>query len=287
MKELTLSQRNLWLVPTSGGVWLLFFWFLILFGSINYQNNLGFMMVFTIAVVGFLSILMSFRNLQHRQFQVTSQQWIFAQHPSKITIYSTSPRTSYRLSMSCSSNEQTRNETLPSVGNDTLYLNCRFPSRGVHPIPQIEIGSLFPFGWLYTRTRWRSDTNITVFPQPIPGPLQLWSGAEQLTGDEHDLHYPREYQPGDPLKQILWKKARPNQPLTVMTRSDGNALDVLAYESYSNVPHERRLSHLCAAILDKQHAQERFALALPHITLGPDQGNEFCHSCLTALAEMP
>ena len=35
---LTLTRRNLWLVPTAGGIWMFAFWFFLLAGAVNYRG---------------------------------------------------------------------------------------------------------------------------------------------------------------------------------------------------------------------------------------------------------
>ena len=280
MSQITLHHKNLWIVPTSSGVWLLFFWFILLLASVNYQNNLGFIMVFVIAVVGVLSILMSFFNLKQRTFQLQREQWLFANQRSQLEIYSKAPKKTYRMGWSIAGEQG----LCPTLEDEALKLPFTPKARGKQRLPHIELGSLFPFGWLHARLRWQIEESVLVFPEPIIGPKQQAFTESEIGGGQPEPHYPREYTPGDPLKNIQWKRAHPHKPLSVLSTSTQDSEELLSYKAYPGVPFETMLSYLTAAVLAHHQGHEAFALELPSITLGPDQGLDFTRECLHALA---
>ena len=275
-----ITQRNLWLVPTRSGLWMLVFWVFLLAGAVNYQSNLGFIMVFLVAAIGLVSIFISFRNLTGRSFSLAPQQWLFAGQPGEIDIQVRSSGTVYQLGLS----HKHAQISLAEFNQEQVSLPWTPPVRGRVNAPDMEIGSLFPMGWLHGRTRWRPDDQICVFPTPKPGPKpQIQSGAEWAEGSQGESNL-RTYQPGDPLNRVHWKKTQPSQPWPVWSESAQALHDHLDWRSYPQASWEDSLSYLTDQVLNQEAS---FSLHLPGQTLGPDRGPAFVRQCLQALALQP
>ena len=235
-------------------------------------------MVFVIAVVGVLSILMSFFNLKQRTFQLQREQWLFANQRSQLEIYSKAPKKTYRMGWSIAGEQG----LCPTLEDEALKLPFTPKARGKQRLPQIELGSLFPFGWLHARLRWQIEESVLVFQSRLLAPSSRHLPKAKSVGDNlsHIIH-------GTILLAILKTyngNAHTHKPLSVLSTSTQDSEELLSYKAYPGVPFETMLSYLTAAVLAHHQGHEAFALELPSITLGPDQGLDFTQECLHALA---
>lgn len=99
----------------------------------------------------------------------------------------------------------------------------RLRKRGVSPVFRWELSSIFPGGlWKVRETGWHAMP-ITVFPRPVT-PVELDDPRSVLDDEEGGLWQPkpdwggdflgiRDFQPGDPVKQIHWPASARAQKL--------------------------------------------------------------------------
>ena len=278
---LTLTRRNLWLVPTAGGIWMFAFWFFLLAGAVNYQNNLGFLMVFLIAAVDLVSIGISFRNLDGQRVTVLTNQWLFANTPGELELEANGTRKTNQLAIALDGQHRVSTDKT----TNRFFLPWTPGHRGLHPLPVLEVGSLFPFGWLHVRHKWKNPGQVWVFPEPIdaPTPKPVPGDGEQY-GIEGEPNL-RDYQAGDPLKRVQWKRVNPHQPWPVLMPMSRGQRDELDYRAYPDASWELCLSFLTAEVLKRRQSGDLFSLRLPDQTLGPDTGEAFTRLCLEALAK--
>lgn len=278
---LQLNRKNLWMVPTSGGLWMFCFWLFLLLGAVNYQNNLGFMMVFLIASVGVLSILISFRNLSSRSLSVAKDQWLFAKTLGALKLNTHSPRDSHQLSLSMLGQSQ----TWKRASSGSIELNWTPSNRGRVTLDQIEVGSLFPFGWLSVRTRWASPGEVIVFPTPIAAPNSArLGGVGHSVGSQPSDFDLRPYRVGDRLNAVQWKYNRPYRQWLVSAPFASGDVDTIDWRSYNEFPAELAISYMTDRVLNCESREAPYKLVLPGTQLGPDSGEGFLRECLTALA---
>lgn len=95
-----------------------------------------------------------------------------------------------------------------------------FNRRGLVRIEEINIVSTFPFGFLELRRKKQTPFEILVFPALIETRLPALTDATELGSREREqaghgasIHAIREYQPGDPAKDIHWKLSAKGQGL--------------------------------------------------------------------------
>ena len=95
----------------------------------------------------------------------------------------------------------------------------------------------------------------------------------------------REYQPGDPLTRMVWKRMRTDTPPVGVFVSEEKAELHLRYADIAHLSDpERRLSQLCRWVLDAQQAGLRYALSLPGRELPAGTDEAHLLRCLQALA---
>ena len=73
-----LTQKRVYILPTGTGVFFSVLLLVMLVGAVNYNNSLGFMLVFLLAGLLVISILYTYRNLLHLQISTRTIAPVFA-----------------------------------------------------------------------------------------------------------------------------------------------------------------------------------------------------------------
>ncbi|GAA4357402.1 DUF58 domain-containing protein [Kangiella marina] len=267
---------------------------LILIASTNYQNNMGFMTGFILLAVGFLSVFYTFRNLKGIEVRCQKSGAVFATQDAVVRVQLVNNTKSQRLGVGVGLAKKSViyldvDEQAKSEG--VIYLSTE--RRGLLDVPRIACTTMFPFGifeaWSWVRTPYQ----ILVYPKPLPCPEPLIassSGIEEGQTREkgsEDFQSLRDYQAGDPIKQVMWKAYARERGLYSKEFEDYvGEHHTLTWDSVAHYDKELAISYLTDAVLAAEDSQNVYGLELPQQTIAKGQGAEHLHSCLKALALM-
>lgn len=289
-----LKQKNIYILPTRYGWLMLGILILILVASTNYQNNMGFMAGFVLLAVGLLSVFYTFRNLKGIEVRCQKPASVFATENATLPVQLINNTKSERAGVGVGFAK--RRVLYTDVGEQSknqVELSLKTHRRGMMDIPRITCASIFPFGifeaWSWVRTPYQ----VLVYPKPIPCPEPLVAtssgieeGQTQEKGSE-DFHNLRDYQAGDPIKQVMWKAYARERGLYSKEFEDYvGEHQTLSWESVAHYEKELAISYLTDAVLTAEGSQSVYGLELPQQSLDKGQGPEHLHSCLKALALM-
>ena len=87
----TLTQRNIYIVPTRAGLMFVLVLFVMLLASINYQLSLGYVLTFLLAGAGFVSMHLTHNTLRGVTLHLKPPASGFAGEPMALEIVLTSP----------------------------------------------------------------------------------------------------------------------------------------------------------------------------------------------------
>uniref|UniRef100_UPI00097C6F48 DUF58 domain-containing protein n=1 Tax=Pelomonas sp. KK5 TaxID=1855730 RepID=UPI00097C6F48 len=215
-----LEQRNIYIVPTRAGLAFCLTLGVLLLASINDQLSLGYMLTFLLAGSGLASMHTTHGNLRGLNLDLKAPAPVFAGGDVELEIRLHNPgrsRHGIGLRVQGAPEGEIAWTDVPARGHATLALRYPAPARGLHGIPTLQIITRFPLGLFRAWSYWRPAARAWVYPQPeapvVPFPLQ--SGAEgeaeaAATGrlePGQEFEGVRLYRRGDPLRQVLWKKA--------------------------------------------------------------------------------
>ena len=285
------SPRRIYILPTGYGVLFSVLLLLMLLGSINYANNLGFMLTFLLAGLGLVAMLHTWRNLLGLELVSGRAAPVFAGDDALFEIVLINRRRWSRPGIQLQIRGQLPATTdLAPAHTENLLLATKSHRRGKLPLPRFTLSTRYPLGlfnaWVYVEL----DTFCLVFPAPgdrMPEtPLPVYSssqlgdrgvGADDFTGLRH-------YRPGDSPRHINWKALAREQGLqTKLFGGDRAERCWLDWHSLRGGS-EQRLSQLCRGILDASGEDIEFGLKLPGSELSPARGQQHRLKCLTALA---
>lgn len=293
---LTLTQRNVYILPTRPGFMLALTLVVLLVGSINYQLNLGYLLTFLLAGCAVVGMHVCHATLRGLTLNLQPPPPQFAGAAATLSVVLANNRRGTRhgigLSVLDAANGHWTWTDVPAQGSCTVQVAFRPARRGLHRVPALTAETRFPLGTFRVWTVWRPAAQVLVYPPPEPHPPPLPPGEPRAGGpnatrvhNTGEFEGVRAYRRGDPMKLVVWKKAAKSQELvsrdTLQAQRQELWLD-FARVGLSDV--EGRLSRLVAWVLQADKLGVDYGLRLPGIEIAPGSGEAHKRRCLEALA---
>jgi uncharacterized protein (DUF58 family) len=291
---LTLTQRNVYILPTRPGFMLGATLLVLLVASINYQLNLGYLLTFLLAGSTVVGMHVCHGTLRGLTLHLVAPDKHFALATAVIEIKLISERRSPRhaIGMSVMGTGHWAWTDVPAQGSATVQVAFQPGQRGRHRVPALTAETRFPLGTFRVWTVWRPAAEVLVFPAPEPFPPPLPPGeprsgganaaSVQATGEFDGV---RAYRRGDPMKLVVWKKfARANELVSRDTQQAQRHELWLDFAQTGLPETEARLSRLCAWVLAADRLGVDYGLRLPAQEIRPACGSAHRLACLEALA---
>jgi uncharacterized protein (DUF58 family) len=294
---LTLTQRNVYILPTRAGFMLAATLLVLLIASINYQLNLGYLLTFLLGGSAVVSTYISHGTLRGLTLVLHPVEPHHAGAPAqlRITLHSERKGSRYGIGLQVYQSPGGAHWVwcdVPSQGSSDVELVLPGLPRGRHAIPTLTAETRFPLGIFRVWALWRPAATVLVYPQAetAPPPLPLGqphsgggSAARHVASSEFDGVRP--YRRGDPLKSIVWKKAAKSDELVSRDSQQAQHFQLwLDLSETHGATTELRLSRLCAWVLRAEAQELDYGLRLPGVELAPAQGEFHKRRCLEALA---
>ena len=290
--SLSLERRRIYALPTRYGVLFAAMLLVMLLGSINYNNSLGFMLTFLLASVGIISILYTYRNIAHLQVRSGKAPATFAGQEAHFAVHLHNPESLLRYAMQVeAAGAEPRIVDIPANDGSTVVLAVAARRRGRLSLGKITLSSAYPLGlvraWAYVNL----DMHCIVYPQPGPylplvtdASLHQGDRAGSAMGSDDFLGF-RAYLPGDSLRHINWKALARDLPLLTKKFTSSETQDLcLDWSLLPALDNETRLRVLCRLVLEAQRGGQVYGLRLPGVEIAPAHGVQHQHRCLKALA---
>ena len=289
---LQLHQRNVYILPTRQGLFFTVVLFVMLIGSINYTNSLGYLLTFLLGSLTVVAILHTYRNLLRLQISLGHINPVFQGQQLQIPVVISNPQATARYALEFSFPHQSPHiyDLSPAL-QQTITLTKLAPARGAHQLERFVIASRFPLGLFRAWAHIEIDQRYLVYPQPVceqPLPDQSLY-VHQETGDQghgaDDFAGLRNFRAGDSLRHVHWKAlARDRGLLTKQFGGDRNDQLWLDWRMLENMLTEQRLSCLCRWVLDAEEQGYDYGLWLPGQSITPARGDAHQYHCLKTLA---
>lgn len=291
-----LARRQLYILPTAGGLVFSLLLVVLLLAAVNYTNSLAYGLCFLLAAIAIVSMLDTHRNLHGLHVSLGPSTPVFAGNPAGFEVCLDNSSESARFGV-CVERDRTEVRRVDLRAGEQRYVRIDVPTRrrGYVTAPALVISTRFPLGFLYAWSRRiQLPQRCFVYPQPAPpGPMPV-APDEQFAQDQNpraegeDFVGLREFRPGDSPRHVSWRAvARGQGMLTKQFGGGGRASLWLDWDTLAGLDAEYRLSQLCRWVLDCEHAGLRYGLRLPDTQIAPAQGEAHRRRCLTALALFP
>ncbi|MGB9429463.1 MAG: DUF58 domain-containing protein [Gammaproteobacteria bacterium] len=288
-----LKRRRIYILPTRQGLLYGFAVFVMLLGSMNYSNSMGFMLTFVLTGLGFVAMHACHVNLMGLEISAGKAPAVFAGETAYFYLHVTNPsrtlRTAIALSAETADAIVTGNLAAADHGNVAVPLMAE--KRGWLRLNRLAVETTYPFGlfrawsWVYMNMR------VLVYPKPahdappLPRPLGGRGGGRPADRGDEDFSGLRSYQPGDSPRHIAWKaSARERKLLTKQFTGGGEESRWLEWDTLVSLGPEQRLSVLCRWVLLAHAENLDYGLRLPGRSIPIAGGDTHRDRCLEALA---
>ncbi len=286
--------RRAYILPTQKGLYYLITLVLMFIWSVNYALSLGYAITFFAAAFALIVTVLTVGNLSGIRVKTMENPAFFAHDPAYFRLYieNLSPQPKVQI-------RARRNGLFAKPLSLAPYHHgeCRLPlhdtTRGRKTLEYVRLSADYPLGifvswiWLYL------DATLLIYPQPagdLPLPFlpmhhRFDEGIADLHGSE-DFHDLRDYQSGDNLRHVMWKKMLGTQVRVKTFKDLAGQQCVLDFNDpqLAGLDTEARLSQLCAWVLAAENSGTRYALYLPNRRFDADIGHRHRARCLEALA---
>jgi len=290
----TLTQRNVFILPTRPGFMLGATLLVLLLASINYQLNLGYLLTFLLAGSALVGMHVCHGTLRGMTMNLIAPDEQFAGASAVIGINLQSRRRTIRhgIGLAVLGSDHWVWTDVPAQGSATVHVAFKPERRGLHRVPTLTAETRFPLGTFRVWTVWRPAAQVLVYPAPEPFPPTLPPGepraggaatAHQQASGEYDGV--RAYRRGDPLKLVVWKKAAKADELLSRDAEQIQRYELWLDSLHTGIAHpEQQLSRLCAWVLQAEKQGLDYGLRLGGLTIKPSHGEAHKRRCLEALA---
>ena len=293
----TLTQRNIYIVPSRAGLAFCLTLLLLLVVSINYQLSLGFALTFLLAGSAAASMQMTHGSLRGLTLHLNPLVPAFDGEAAVLEMVVTNPGRS-RMGVGFGLDLGARPIPLAyaeiaAEGQSAVHLSWLAPGRGLHGLPLVRVESRYPFGLFRAWTIWRPAGRQWVYPRP-ESPTPPWPLAQAAQGDDKpaarsgtgtEFEGVRAYRRGDTLRQVVWKKAaRTGEMISRETAGAVQRELRLHWSQAQGLEPEARLSRLAAWVVAADAAGHDWGLSLPGVELAPANGTPHRQAALQALA---
>ncbi|WP_448213924.1 hypothetical protein [Colwellia sp. MEBiC06753] len=294
-QQFELSNRNIFIFPSSFGLVFLFVVLLLFLLGTNYQNNVIILLSYLMASFFITCTLAAFFNVKGLVVSSNAKAKGFNQQVINIELVIKAQAPKYNLSIGYRQLPMTLIKQVDQVQRAHIVYQAR--QRGIIKPGRVKIVSEYPFG-LFRVWSWLDfDHEITVYPAPkaiassqLNNTLACGEqGLHASTGNTGDEFYElRAFQLGESMSRVAWKQlARGQGKLTKHYQEQIGQSQVLSLDMLPPAPIETRLSYLCYLILQYSQTDTDFGLSLPNQQIAINHGDQHKHLSLTALARYP
>jgi uncharacterized protein (DUF58 family) len=289
----TLNRKQIYILPTRHGLMFLVVLTAMLLGSVNYNNNMGFLLTFLLGSMTFVSMLHTHKNMSGIQITSATARPAFAGENAvfQILIHAQA-QARPAIGIQFSKNQEVFHTIEPDRDNP-LEIGCPALKRGVFKPGPMTIFTRYPLGLFRSWSTFDLGLECPIYPKPIYGPLMSGDGAAQSGQDTGQSAGPgvddfdglRSYLPGDPLRHISWKSLSKGQGvLTKEFIGQAGSSVLLDWDAFKEGDTEHRLSRLCGMVLAASSLDIAYGLKLPGKSIELDKGEAHKHTCLRTLA---
>lgn len=292
LRQVTLTQKTIYILPTAaGGVYLLLCG-LILLLAINYQNNLAYGVCFTLISVFITAIVHSYANLSGLQIQALSSPAVFAGELAQRRFQLSSGRDRHQLQVNFADQSGDYHD-LRAGQTYPLVLTQPTRQRGWLEAPWLKVTSRYPFGLFRSWSWLQVEQPLLVYPHPVADQLEQSGGAgvpdqgRQPLADEQEFESLVRYSHSSPANRIAWRNfAKTGQLLVRRYRADSASDQLwLSPHCWPQLPLEAQLSRICYWCVQLGREGRVFGVRLDeNDVIAPASGAAHQHQVLQLLA---
>ena len=287
-----LGPGRVYILPTGVGLVFGLMAFAMLLGSMNYNNNLSFVLTFLLVGIGLVSMHQCQRNLVGLELTFAGAEPVYAGQAMRfrIAVNNNAKNARYGIRLY---HDAVTSEVMDLAAGESKVFTLAVPTdqRGWIRLQRFGVRTLFPFE-LFRSWAWlHMDIAGLVYPRPAdhapePPPTMVAHGHRQHDArGEEDFAGLRRYHVGDSPRHVAWKAyARSGQLLSKQFAGADTSSQWFDFNDLGEADIEQRLSILTRWIVDTDRTLADYGLRIPGAEFEPAHGETHRRACLQALA---
>jgi uncharacterized protein (DUF58 family) len=286
----SLEYRHIYVMPTKFGAWFGVLLGLMLVAGLNFNNNMTLMLVFLLGSSAMLTTLLAYRNLVGITLHGVLAKPVFCGENATFRVLLRNEEDRSRYALTVRSEEGRDCDDIGPQSTRRLELPQQTWQRGWMDMDPFRVENRFPLGMFRAWTVVIPRVRCLVYPEPAQNPPSLprtgrGDYGTARRGEGEHFHGLREYQPGDPIRQIAWRtSARHEKLYSRQMESPSEEACELNWYLMGSGDTEKKLSILAAWVLRAERRQIPYSLEMPGAALPADLGEEHRNACLEILA---
>lgn len=289
--RVTLSHRQIFIVPTRAGLAFLLLLVIMLIGAINYQNSLVYGVIFLLGSLFWVSLHHTYRNLASLEVHAAGSTPVFAGEMAPLELNLLAPRHEHQALVFSWPDAQPRQIDVGKGSETRITLYHPTHRRGWLRPGRLRIETRYPVGWFVAWSLVDLDWQVLVYPRvitlalPALGPGGEGDSDQQMAEGTDDFQGLRDYQPGDSRRRLDWRAYSRGQGLhSKIFAEPVRSTYRLDLAATPGVDLEQRLSHLTGWIMQLELADQPYGLQLGETRIAPGCGERHRDRCLRNLA---
>jgi len=287
-----LTARRTYILPTGVGLVYALMTFAMLLGSMNYNNNLSFVLTFFLIGLGFVAMHSCQRNLVGLKVSFAGVDPVFAGQPAQFRFAVTNGARSPRYHIGLYTDDAASEICDLEPGETRVFVvPVATERRGRVPLARFGIRTLFPFelfrswAWLHMNIHGLAYPAIADDAPPPPASQMALGHRQHDERGEEDFAGLKRFVTGDSPRNVAWKAyARNGQLLSKRFAGADTSSQWFDFDETGSGDLERRLSILTRWIVDADRAGGDYGLRMPGFELAPTHGEAHRRRSLEALA---
>jgi len=290
----TLSQRNIFILPSKFGFSYLLFVLLLFILGTNYQNNLIILLSYFFSSLFVTAMLYCFINLLGLNVAAKGEYQGFTDEQILIDIRIDTEQ--FKQSFQLSFEGHQSHEVIALKQEKLLKIAVKFDKRGIHSLGRLKLISEYPLGLFRCWTKLQFDLEVIVSPQPLfcqpvtsvggdkqREPNHFENSSQPFSGE--DFFELRAYRIGESLNQVAWKQmAKTGQWLSKRYQDNINEKQLISLKDMPAINNEVKLRHLSYLILQLHQTEQEYGVELDTLLIPASKGQQHLTHCLKALA---
>ena len=287
-----LHRRRIYILPTRAGLLFATVVLMLLIGSLNYANNMGFALTFLLTGIGLVAMHHCHGNLAGLRISFKQAKPVFAGDKAQFEFILDNNDALDRSQIAAGLEQAVVVcGDIRAENRATFSLPLVTSRRGFIACPRIGLSTTYPLGLFRAWASVHMDLHALVYPRPMDRLQTILriSSEQGLSGfslsGEDEFSGLREYRSGDSVRNIAWKSAASLGILLVKEYKEGGQTPLwIDWNQLAYPDTESRLSAMCRLVIDADNEQQVYGLRLPGVAVSPEKGHSHLHHCLRELA---
>ena len=284
-----LSKKNIFVFPNFKGFQISFLVFFCFTASIFYQINFGLLLSIIIFIIFFISIIISFQNLNNLSIN-SYNHFIPANKESKISLNIKNYSNNDKLNINIKIDDGPITNVKSIKTNMRSNIDYIHPKRGTFKLPVINIFSQFPFGIIKSSSYLRLNNKAIVYPTPVTPTKKILNlhNLDNLDNSNYEFDNIDEYEDGESQSRIAWKQSiSKDKLLSKKFINEGVIKNILIdIDKIEAASFEKRLSYASYLVLRSYKEKIDFSLKHKNFILPFSSSKENKNKALTYLANV-